>query len=127
MNPSEDEIIREVEAHQARNAALLERIRDLGAALDAPRVIDAHFWASTREAAGVLIERLVAKGLTDLSARPPSDEGPWSVEGQLHESPNFVASRKVTEELVRLAANCGSQYDGWGTSVPEAGQVPRDE
>jgi len=117
---SEEEITREVKAHAARNAALLDRIRELGATLDSPRVIDYHFWAPTREAAGILVATLVDKGLTDLSATPPNAEGPWSVEGQLHESATFVASLKVTEELVRLAADSGGEYDGWGTSVPEA-------
>jgi hypothetical protein len=122
MNPvSEAEIASEVEAHEARNRALLERIRELGAVLDAPRVIDCHFWAATREIAGTLIAKLQEKGLIELSATPPDAEGPWNVEGQLNETPSFVASRKVTEELVRLAAECGGQYDGWGTSVPEAG------
>jgi hypothetical protein len=117
---SDDEFAREVEAHQARNVSLLDRLRELGAPLDAPRVIDCHFWAPTREVAGVLVTRLLEKGLTELSSTPPGTEGPWSIEGQLHESPKFVASRKVTEELVLLAAECGGQYDGWGTSVTEA-------
>jgi hypothetical protein len=119
--PSDDEVARDVEGHAARNASLLSRLRELGALLDAPRAIDCHFWAPTREAAGVLVAKLLEKGLSELSATPPGSDGPWSVEGQLHESPEFVASRKVTEELVLLAAECGGRYDGWGTSVPEAG------
>jgi len=118
--PSDDEVTRAVEGHAARSASLLSRLGELGALLDAPRVIDCHFWAPTREVAGILVAKLLERGLSDLSATPPGSGGPWSVEGRLHESPEFVASRNVTEELVLLAAECGGQYDGWGTSVPEA-------
>ena len=117
---SEAEISRELEGHKARNAALLARLRELGARLDVPRVVDCHFWAPTREAAGALVEKLLERGFTGLAATPSNAEEPWSVEGQLHEPPAFVASRKVTEELIRAAAECGGEYDGWGTSVGEA-------
>jgi hypothetical protein len=121
MNPvSEAEIVSEIEAHGTRNRSLLERIRELGL-LDAPRVIDCHFWAATSEVVGRLMARLQEKGLDHVTATPPLDDGRWSVEGQLIVSPNVIAGRKLTEELVRLAAGCGGQYDGWGTSVAEAG------
>ena len=65
------------------------------------------------------MEKLLEKGFAELAATPSNAEEPWSVEGKLHEPPEYVASFKVTNELVRLAAECGSEYDGWGTSVDE--------
>jgi len=116
---SESDIARSIEGHEARNRALLARLRELGAPLGEPRVIDCHFWASNREAAVILVEKLLDKGFTELATTPADPDEPWSVEGKLHEAPEFVASRMVTEELVRLAVTCGAEYDGWGTSVEE--------
>jgi hypothetical protein len=120
MRLNQDDIVQQIDGHAARNADLLQRIRDLGARLEVARAIELHSWAPTREIAGILVERLIETGLTDLTATPPIDDGPWSVEGQLHESPLVVASSQRTAELVRLAADCGGQYDGWGTSISEA-------
>lgn len=117
---AEPEIARAIEGHAARSKALLVRLRELGAALGEPRNIDCHFWAPTPEAAGVLVEKLLERGFTDLATVPGASDRPWGVEGKLHEAPEFVASSDITEELVRLAIACSATYDGWGTSVDEA-------
>jgi len=117
---AEENLLRDVAAHEARNSALLERLRELGTPLDVPRVIDCHFWVPTGEEADALIVTLLDKGLTGLSAAPPSGDEPWSVEGQLRVSPDVVASRSVTEDFVRIAAKFGGQYDGWGTQAGAA-------
>jgi hypothetical protein len=116
----EEFILREIAAHEVRNSALLDRLLELGTPLDAPRLIDCHFWVPTREQADALITKLLEKGLTGLSAAPPRDNEPWSVEGRLSVSPDVVASRVFTEEFVRLAANFGGKYDGWGTQAGPA-------
>jgi hypothetical protein len=66
------------------------------------------------------VERLLDRGFIELASTPSNTDEPWSVEGTLHEPPEYVASLKITSELVRLAAECGGEYDGWGTSVDEA-------
>ena len=64
-----------------------------------------------------------AKGARDdceegFSSAPPKEQGEtWSVKGQLRFSPRRMADDKLTEKLVRLAAECEATYDGWGTSL----------
>jgi hypothetical protein len=109
-------------AHDARNAALLVRVEELGARLDVPRTVDCFFWAPSAASAELLRGRLVAKGLQAVLASPPPDpDAKWSVQGQLHIRPDLMGSRGMTSQLVELAAACSAQYDGWGTSIHEAG------
>ncbi len=112
----------EIQAHEARNAALLSRLRELGARLDVPRSIDCHFWAPTATSAELLRSRLLAKRLTDVVANTsPDDPTKWNVEGTLETRPDIMGSRGMTSQLVELAASCGAEYDGWGTAVHEVG------
>ena len=41
----------------------------------------------------------------------------WSVHGQVPISPRSVSQAQFTENLVRIAAACSAEYDGWGTSL----------
>jgi hypothetical protein len=71
-----------------------------------------------------LVKKLLARGFAELCTEPPDDaDGAWSVQGQLHESPARVGAPVITEELIILAAELGAEYDGWGTSLAEAGDV----
>ena len=117
---ADSELVRAIEEHAARNRALLAQLLELGTSLSEPHVIDCQFRAPTREAAGHLVEKLVARGFTDLSTVPGASDRPWGVEGTLHEAPEFIASPEITEELLRLAATCSATYDGWRPSVGEA-------
>ena len=111
----------QLHGHEARNASLLARIRELGAPLDVARLIDCFFWAPDRESAESLRVALVGKGLVGVECNaPPPDDSLWSVQGQLSIRPDVMASQGMTEQLVQLATSCGAEYDGWGTSIGEA-------
>jgi hypothetical protein len=117
-----DPLESEMRGHDARNAALLIRVQELGARLDVPRTIDCYFWAPSAASAELLQRRLVGKGLEGvLTNPPPADRTKWSVQGTLQVSPDVMGSRGMTSQLVELAASCGAEYDGWGTAIHEAG------
>lgn len=123
MADQEAQIAAALLGHEARNRSLLDRIRELGASLDAPRTIDLFFWAPSQEAAGLLVERLLERGFAELAATPPGDaDDTWAVQGRLWESATRVGGSDLTEDLVRLAAALGAEYDGWGTSLGDAGE-----
>jgi hypothetical protein len=123
---TDDDSVREaietqMRGHDARNAALLVRVRELGAPLDIPRTIDCFFWAPSGASSDLLRARLVAKGLEEIVTSPtPDDNGKWSVQGKLFIRPDLMGSRGMTSQLVELAASCGAEYDGWGTAIHEA-------
>jgi hypothetical protein len=111
----------QIQGHDARNVALLARVRELGAPLDVARTIDCFFWAPSAAAAELLRDRLVAKGLENVLTSPPPDEDAvWSVQGTLLIRPDVMGSRGMTSQLVELAAACDAEYDGWGTAIHEA-------
>jgi len=107
-----------VAEHEARNRALVARIVAKGGSLTVTRALDLFFWAPSQATATSLAEALRAMGLTSLSVTPAADGRPtWAVQGQLNASVQHVASSSLTEQLVHLAAQHGSDYDGWGTEL----------
>jgi hypothetical protein len=122
---------RDVAGHDARNVALLASIRSAGVSLEAARTVDIFFWASSRESARLVVEKLMRRGFLDIVTTPPADgqEGErWSVEGHLYETPQRVAATEFTKDMVMLAAaSQGASYDGWGTRLHEAARAPRQQ
>lgn len=41
----------------------------------------------------------------------------WCVQAERDETATHAASAETTERLLRLAAQYGAEYDGWGTTV----------
>jgi hypothetical protein len=115
----------QIQAHDARNASLLSRLRELGAPLDVARPIDCFFWAPSAPAAESLRVLLIGKGLASVvSSRAAAGDAVWNVQGQLNVRPDLMGSHGMTEQLVELAVSCDAEYDGWGTRVTEAKAEP---
>lgn len=105
--------------HAERNASLLQDLKRKGAQLDAPRSIEHHFWADDQMSAALLAKKLYGLGYLVLVISPTEDDGSrlWNVEAGFDRSLEDAGSERVTEDLVRLAAQFDATYDGWGTSI----------
>jgi hypothetical protein len=107
-----------ISAHNARNDELLKLISEHGVDLDTVRPIDFFFWVADEKNATSLAEILTKDGLGEFFTVPPDDQTQtWSVQGQVLISPRSVSQAQFTENLVRIAAACSADYDGWGTSL----------
>ena len=109
-----------IEGHTARNRELLDVLREQGVNLGETREIDHHFWASSQTNAALLAKACYERGYLVQFVGPVEDENSsesWSVEARIERTPAEAASAGLTEELVRLAAEFESTYDGWGTEV----------
>ena len=117
----EDSAIREsLAGHAERNASLVEDLKRKGLQLDATRSIEHHFWADDQKSAALLGRKLYDLGYVILVMSPiENDDGSklWNVEASFDRSLKDAASERVTEELVRLAAQFDATYDGWGASI----------
>ncbi len=104
--------------HQQRNHLIKLNLRQKGVNLDEPCPIDFHFWAWSQRDAAVLARSLYQMGfLIRLLAPAENDPDRWSVEAGAKIPPIQAAGDELTEKLIRLAAEQGSDFDGWGTSV----------
>ena len=116
----ESEINAIVKGNQERNQELLRTLVTKGVTLDEQRSIEHHFWANSQREAALLGKELYTRGFLVFAISPVNtDDGStvWNVEAAIEQSPSSAASRQVTEELTRVAANFDAIYDGWGTSV----------
>jgi hypothetical protein len=115
---SESDIQTAIERHHIRNRELQELIASKGIDLALPRSIDLHFWASSEAAAHNLVRVLEAEGYSPVVTNPSvSDPALWNVEAQVEASPLRIVEPYFVEKLVRLAAENGGEFDGWGTSI----------
>jgi hypothetical protein len=106
----------DIASHQKRNAELAALIREKGASLEDPRVIECHFWVPSRDSAEQLVTGLEAKGLVKLRvARRPNNL--WNVEMAVTQSVNRTVRIGFTTDLINTAEIFGGKFDGWGTSV----------
>ena len=103
-------------AHEKRNAELAALIREKGASLDEPRVIECHFWASSQNSADQIAMALQAKGFIKLRVNP-TEQNRWNVEMAITQSVNRTVSVGFTADLVETAAAFDGSFDGWGTSL----------
>jgi tetratricopeptide (TPR) repeat protein len=96
------------------NEQLLARLATHAGSLDFQRTID-HAFVCPSSSAALLVERLQQIGL-DVDPINDVDESKDSVWIDCREqgSPNQMLER--TPQLVRIAAEFGAEYDGWGTT-----------
>jgi regulator of RNase E activity RraB len=109
-----------VAAHRTRNAQLRERLIQSAVALSESRPVDVHFWAGDQHDAAVLGRELFKKGFLVKLLAPASDDAGgsrWNVEAGALVPPEQILGDRLTEQLVRLASDCGAVYDGWGTAL----------
>ena len=114
----ENGILESIRGHEARNAALLEKLTENGVTLEEARPVDHHFWAPDQNSAALLAKALYERQYLVTAIGPAHEEGQaevWDVSTQITRSPREAASSSLSEELVRLAAEFGATYDGWGT------------
>ena len=98
----------------------MKLLREKGVSVNKSRSVEHHCWASDQENAALLAKSLYARGYLVLAICPPEDENGsklWNVEARIERTPAEAASPALTEELVRLAAEYDSSYDGWGTLI----------
>src|SRR6478672_10390651 len=111
---TKEEFEDEVAVHQLRNKELLGMLRgEYEVDVSKPREIDHHFWAKDKQTADKL-----SKALSDKGFRIHVDRSTgklWAVEATVQQSPNEAVADAHVEQLVRIAADAGAQYDGWGT------------
>jgi regulator of RNase E activity RraB len=110
-----------LQGHAARNAELLEMLRNRAVDLKAHRSIEHHFWSKSQRDAALLANELYRRGfLLLILARAAPREGSdytWNVEAGFRDTIEHAASDAVARDLVDLATAFNSRYDGWGTSV----------
>jgi len=106
-----------IAGHESRNRELCKLIETKGADLATKRPIDLHFWADGELAAQRLADALRERGWSHLELDPTEDGGVWNVEVHIEASVTEVVDPSLTEELVRLAKDNQSEFDGWGTSI----------
>ena len=111
-----DKLAESLAGHLKRNQELADLIRKKGASLDEPRLIECHFWASSRLSADQMATALEARGFQRLIV---SDTGRnlWNVEMTVIESVNRVVGGEFTSGLIEVAAMFDGKFDGWGTSI----------
>jgi regulator of RNase E activity RraB len=120
MPISESEIEKLIRGHESRNQALRQTLLSKGVDPREPRMIECHFGAWGREDAASLSEALAARGFqitVQRPARSPKDPSVWNVEAAIRKSIDLTMRRELTEDLVRIAASCSAEYDGWGTTI----------
>ena len=117
---TENEISGILRGHESRNEELLRTLSTKGVALDKGRSVEHHFWANSQKEAAMLAKKLYERGFLVLAISPVSTEDEsklWNVEAGVEQAPTVAASREISEELTRLAAQFDAVYDGWGTSI----------
>lgn len=113
------EIETEVLNHQRRNIELAEALSDHGRSTFDSILAEFHFWSDNQEDAISLVKELTKLGFTVMELSPLDDDGNvvWNVEVRKTDSVQTIISDAFTEQLVVLANESNSRYDGWGTSV----------
>src|SRR3954463_2383591 len=117
---NEAEIIKQIQAHQLRNQALLENLKSRGIDLREKRQIDCHFWSWDEMKMRALENELNTRGFRTLRfglARDRSDPELRNLESAIDQSVDLTVRPEFTDELVRLSAQFSAVYDGWGTSI----------
>jgi len=115
---SHHEIVSQVEGHIERNERLVARLRELGVSYEDTIDAEVHFWADSQKGASDLGSELYRLGYRVLVLGPAADGSQrWNLEAGIRATLESVVSRETIELLVRLAAESGASYDGWGTSV----------
>lgn len=105
-----------VEAHAARNVALLRRFAELGVSTREVHNVEFHFWAPGQRPAALLARSLYERGLLVLVISP-TEKGVWNVEAGGKRTLEEAGGEQTTREFVGLAARFECTYDGWGASV----------
>lgn len=115
---NENEIRELVEAQQARNAELRTVIESSGGDPAAPATIDVFFYAADESDARRLAAALESEAFREVNVTEPHDMvDAWSVTAELEMSVDEMINPLWTDHVVRLAAGCNAEYDGWGTAV----------
>ncbi len=117
---SENEIRFQIAGHEERNAVVLQRFECERAPLDEPHSINFHFWAWRQQDAALLAKSLYDAGHLVLVLAPAEISGDperWNIETGMKATLRRALSRRLTEEIVRLAAKHQAVYDGWGVSL----------
>jgi len=117
---TEEEIQTSIDAHRARNTELRKQLTLKTVALSDARPVDVHFWAGDQHDAAMLGRELFKKGFLVKLLAPASDGGRasrWNVDAGALIPPEDILGDRLTERLVRMAADCDAVYDGWGTEL----------
>jgi len=116
---TEDDIQAAIAGHRVRNVELGRVLASKGVELAEKRPVDVHFWADDQRDAALLARELFRIGFLVKLLCPSEDrkDGRWNIEAGALVPPDQVLGDHLTEQLVRMAANCGAVYDGWGTQV----------
>jgi len=112
--PIEDQVA----GHEARNVALVQRLREMGVDPTVPRLIDLHFFMPSPAIARELAAALQVRGVGEvLVGEPHPPDGTTSLTISVLESVATIVKRPYIEFLVRAAVQLHGVHDGWGTSV----------
>ncbi len=108
-----------IKGHAVRNAALLKDLRLRGVDVSLSHSVEHHFWARDQRSAALLAQRLYELGHLILVISPVDEDGSkmWNVEAGIQRTLEDAGGERVTDELVRLAAQFGATYDGWGANI----------
>jgi hypothetical protein len=112
---------RDIAAHLAQNAKLVENIKSHGASLERERTIDCFFHTESEDGAIALSAVLQSHGIRDLSISRADGGGshPWTVQGAVRSSVSHFTSKEQVTHFVRVATEHQAIFDGWGTSLEE--------
>ena len=120
MAPSEAELEKIIDAHDARNSALRQIFVEKHVDLTEPRLIECHFWARNEKDSAALAQDLTRLGFTVTALGPAnSSNNPdlWNIETAIQQSIELMIRREFTGELARAAARHSGKFDGWGTAL----------
>jgi regulator of RNase E activity RraB len=118
--PSEAEFEKIIEAHEARNNALLQIFVDRRVDLTELRLIECHFWASNEKESTGLAHDLTRLGFAVTALQEvkfSNDPDLWYIEFAIQQSIELMMRREFTDELAHAAARHSGKFDGWGTTL----------
>jgi regulator of RNase E activity RraB len=109
-----------MDAHRQRNESLLSELQNRGVDPHVPRSIQLNFWSPDQRSAAFLAKALYERSYLVLVLSPAVNPAPgrqWNLEVGANMAVERAVSGELTRELIELASEQSSEYDGWGTSV----------
>ena len=100
------------------DALVIAQLREAGADLAKPHLVEFFLYLPTEEAARQAADRLRQRG-GEVSVRLGADGTSWLCLVTSRMVPDHAAWRRERASLSAVALELGGQYDGWGTEVVE--------
>ena len=104
-------------AAESADARVIENLREAGADLTKPHLIEFFFYFPTEGKARTAAKELAELKYSVKEIRPSNDPTSWTVLANRKMVPRLVDISSSTRELELIADEYDGEYDGWGTEV----------